>query len=206
MRTEWFAFFYLSYFFLIGAILPVTFLERNEQALAEFAIGIPRLLLPRAPPLHDRPAVGRTLLARLQHELTGQSGGRASATMVDSAGARTDAFPSLHTAAPTFIALHAFRQRNDLIFRWAWIPTAFLASRRIVISTMFLRWHHLIDVIPGSSPAFAMWIIVPIVARYEISRRRRGFRRCSHPSGTGSGAGRRTGRRWGPWRRPRRGD
>jgi membrane-associated phospholipid phosphatase len=48
--------------------------------------------------------------------------------------------------------------------------TAFVASQ-IVISTMFLRWHYLVDVVVGFSLACALAWLAPIVARWEGARR-----------------------------------
>ena len=175
--TEWFAFFYYSYFFLIGAwIFSITFLERNEQALAEFAFGILAVFCSAHLLYAVVPAVGPHLYWHgFERELTGDVWWPRVRDMVDAAGAPTDAFPSLHTAAPTFIALHGFRQRKRPgILRWAWIPTAFGASQ-IVVSTMFLRWHYLIDVVAGLALAFVVWTLAPIVARHDISRRRRAW-------------------------------
>lgn len=175
ISTEWFAFFYYSYFFLLGSwIFPTTFLEKREDALIEFAFGI-IVVFSTAHVLYTIvPAVGPHLYwPGFERELTGRVWWPRVEGMVAAAGARTDAFPSLHTAAPSFIALHAFRQRKRPgVYRWAWIPTSFVVSQ-IVVSTMFLRWHYLVDVVAGLLLAVSVWAVAPTVARYEISRRRR---------------------------------
>lgn len=89
---------------------------------------------------------------------------------VDSGGAQKDIFPSIHTAAPTFIALFSFRHRHRVPFRYTWLPVNFFALN-IIIATMFLRWHYLIDVVAGLAVgAIALWAAVP-VTRYELARR-----------------------------------
>ena len=74
------------------------------------------------------------------------------AATVRSNGAQKDIFPSLHTAGPCFIAMFSFRNRERLPFRYTWPLVAFSAVN-IIIATMFLRWHYLIDVIAGFSIA-----------------------------------------------------
>lgn len=174
--TEWFAFFYYSYFYLLGAhIFPIAFLERDEHAVVEFALGIVTIFCSAHLLYTVVPAVGPHLYwTGFEHELTGDLWWPLVRDMVDTAGASTDVFPSLHTAAPTFCALYAFRHRRRHVFRFTWIPTAFFASQ-IVISTMFLRWHYMIDVIAGFALAVLVWSFAPVVARWDILRRRRGW-------------------------------
>ena len=140
--TEWFSFFYYSYFYVIGAhIFPIAFLERDEEAVVEFALGIITIFCVAHLLYAVVPGVGPHLYwTGFKHELTGDRWWPLVRNMVDAAGASTDVFPSLHTAAPTFCALYAFRHRKRHVFRFTWIPTAFIALQ-IVISTMFLRWH-----------------------------------------------------------------
>ena len=172
--TEWFAFFYYSYFYLLGAhIFPIAFLERDEHALVEFALGIITVFCVAHTLYAVVPAVGPHLYWKgFQNELTGDLWWPLVRDMVDAAGAPTDVFPSLHTAAPTFCALHSFRHRRRHVFRWTWLPTAFIALQ-IVISTMFLRWHYMIDVIAGLALAGLVATFAPVVARWDIMRRRR---------------------------------
>jgi membrane-associated phospholipid phosphatase len=59
-----------------------------------------------------------------------------------------DIFPSLHTAAPTFLVLYSWRHRHRAPHRYAWPLVAFFALN-IIIATMFLRWHYLVDVVVG---------------------------------------------------------
>ena len=43
----------------------------------------------------------------------------------------------------------------------------------IVISTMFLRWHYLIDVIAGLLLAIGAWLLAPRLCAWEHERRAR---------------------------------
>ena len=63
-------------------------------------------------------------------------------------GAQKDIFPSLHTAAPTYFALYSFRHRAAAPFKYTWLFVAFCASQ-IILATMFLRWHYLVDIFAG---------------------------------------------------------
>ena len=174
--TEWFSFFYYSYFYLIGAhIFPIAFLERDEAALVEFALGIIALYCVAHLLYAVVPAVGPYLYWKgFTHELSGDRWYPMVRGMVDAAGAPTDVFPSLHTAAPTYLALYSFRHRRRHVFRWTWVPTTFIASQ-IVVSTMFLRWHYMIDVLAGLVLAGLVSTFAPRVARWDISRRRRAW-------------------------------
>jgi membrane-associated phospholipid phosphatase len=83
-----------------------------------------------------------------------------------------DIFPSLHTGAPTMLALFSFRNRKDLPFRYTWPVVAFCAVN-IIIATMFLRWHYLIDVVAGFSIAVGAVLLGRPVVRWELARRAR---------------------------------
>ncbi|HET9794882.1 MAG TPA: phosphatase PAP2 family protein [Thermoanaerobaculia bacterium] len=61
---------------------------------------------------------------------------------------KDDAFPSGHTMVTVFCLLVAFRESRKL-FR-AWLPIATL----LIVSTIYCRFHYVIDVIAGFSLAF----------------------------------------------------
>jgi len=79
---------------------------------------------------------------------------------------RTDVFPSLHTALPTFLALFSFRNRAHAPYRQVWPVTAFFASQ-IIVATMYLRWHYLIDVVAGVTLAVSAFAIGSVVVPAE---------------------------------------
>jgi membrane-associated phospholipid phosphatase len=173
--TEWFSFFYFGYFFVLaGHVLTFMFGARKTALLSELSLGIVLLfcighvlyiVVPGHGPYHHLANV-------FQHELDGPLWWRLVKTTVDSVevSARTDIFPSLHTAAPTYLALFAFRHRKLAPFRFLWLPLA-LFSSQIVISTMFLRWHYLVDVVAGLLLALEVSIVGGRVARWEVRRR-----------------------------------
>jgi membrane-associated phospholipid phosphatase len=92
---------------------------------------------------------------------------------VHSGGAMKDIFPSLHTGAPTLLALFSFRNRDKIPFRYTW-PLVTLFTLNIIFATMFLRWHYLIDVVAGLALATGIALLAPVVTRWEVLRRERG--------------------------------
>jgi membrane-associated phospholipid phosphatase len=148
--------------------------SRNERLLSEFSIGILTLfcvgqslyvLVPGFGPVR---ALAPQFTGQFSHGLWLDSVMRT----VASGGAQKDIFPSLHTAAPTFFALFSFRHRDRAPFGYTWAVVAFFAAN-IIVATMFLRWHWVIDVVAGLILAGAGWWLGVIVTDYELRRRRR---------------------------------
>jgi hypothetical protein len=44
--------------------------------------------------------------------------------------------------------MFSFEHRARSPFRYTWIPLTFIATQ-IILATMFLRWHYLVDIIAG---------------------------------------------------------
>jgi membrane-associated phospholipid phosphatase len=89
---------------------------------------------------------------------------------VSSGGAQKDIFPSLHTAFPTFVALLSFRHRHRFPFSLSW-PIVTLVALNIIIATMFLRWHYVIDVVAGLALAGAALAASSYLTRAELPKR-----------------------------------
>jgi len=93
-------------------------------------------------------------------------------SQVPANGAMKDIFPSLHTASPAFLAMFSFRNRDRLPFRYTW-PLLTFFSANIIVATMFLRWHYVIDVVAGVLVAvFGRWVSERVTDR-ELARRER---------------------------------
>lgn len=171
--TEWFAFFYFGYFLLLAAhILPIVLLASQRQLLGEFTFGL--LVVFCTGHLFYMLVPGYGPFLAMANEFTHQLPDGVwldlVLTTVDSGGAQKDIFPSIHTAAPTFIALFSFRHRHRIPFKYTWLPVSFFVMN-IIGATMFLRWHYLIDVLAGLAlGATALWATVP-VTRFELTRR-----------------------------------
>ena len=170
--SEWFAFFYYSYFFILAIhVIPILFFCRRRHIVAEFALGMMLLVSVTHTLYMIVPGYGpvkhfewaEPLPSGLFHDLV--------MSAVSSSGAQKDIFPSLHTAAPTFIALFSFRHRDELPFRYSWPIIAFFALN-IIIATMFMRWHWAIDVIAGLLLCFTVSEVSHRVSTWELESRR----------------------------------
>jgi hypothetical protein len=153
--TEWFAFFYFFYFFVLAAhVLPMVFAARRRRLLAEFSLGMILVYACSHLLYMVVPGFGpvRALAGHFQHALPDGTWMRAVLGAVDAHGAQKDIFPSLHTGGPVFITLFSIRHRKEMPFRLSW-PFVTFFTVNIVIATMFLRWHYVIDVIAGMTLA-----------------------------------------------------
>jgi hypothetical protein len=167
--TEWFAFFYYSYFFLIAAyVLPMVLLCRRMKLFAEFSLGflgvylfahIIYMLVPGYGPF-------RFLADQFQNPLPLGFWYERVLEAVNGAGAQKDIFPSLHTGGPTVCFLFALRHRKTSPFKYTWVVTGFFAAN-IIIATMFLRWHYLIDIIAGLTLATLASVAAAAIANWE---------------------------------------
>jgi hypothetical protein len=179
--TEWFSFFYYSYFFILCAyLLPMALFERRLRILSELSIGLLFVVCVGHSLYLAVPGVGphAYLQGQFQHELSGGFWWPTVKAAVTSVGgmdgaSRKDIFPSLHTACPTFLTLFTFRNRAHRPYRYVWPVTAFFTSQ-IILATMFLRWHYLLDVIAGLTLATVAFLVsralVPAEARARIGQ------------------------------------
>lgn len=169
--TEWFAFFYFGYFFILMLhVLPFIFGAGNTKLLRHFALGIfmqfciTHLLYMAVPgwgPYHE---------LKFDHELTGGTFWGWVVSSVHAGGALKDIFPSLHTGAPTFFAVFAFLHRKEKPFKYYWLPLAFCVSQ-IICATMFLRWHYLVDIVAGFTLGTVNAFASRALVAWEANRR-----------------------------------
>jgi hypothetical protein len=173
--TEWFAFFYFGYFFVLTAhVVPIMLVERDPLRLAHFTLGIMLVFftghlvymaVPGWGPYHH-------LAGKFAHPLEGGYYWALVRAAVDVGGAQKDIFPSLHTAAPTYLMLYSFMHRQVMPFRITWVFVLFAATQ-IIIATMFLRWHYLIDIFAGLTLATVAAFASRALSRWDIGRRDR---------------------------------
>jgi hypothetical protein len=170
--TEWFSFFYYSYFFLLALFaIPIAVAFEDGPPLREFAFGILFLYCVGHLVYTVVPGFGPWIhLDTFENELDGPVFWPLVRDMVEGAGAGKDIFPSLHTATPLFLALYAFRHRKRAPFGVVWPALAFFSSQ-IILATMYLRWHWVIDVFAGATLAIVASVIGPRITRWEASRR-----------------------------------
>jgi membrane-associated phospholipid phosphatase len=171
--TEWFAFFYFSYFFILGAYFwTLTFFSRRLYLLAEFSLTLFMIFCAAHLLYMVVPGYGpyKHLAHMYQHSFPSGYWYNTVIDAVKSGGAQKDIFPSLHTAAPTAIALFSFRHRDKLPFKYVWQLTAFFVIN-IIGATIFLRWHYLIDVVAGFSLAVVCVLLGARLTSWETNRR-----------------------------------
>ncbi len=172
--TEWFAFFYYSYFALLAIhVFPIIYGSRRLNMVAEFSFGVLLCFACGHVLYMVVPGYGpvRHLADQFQHQFPqGFWIGLVLGT-VDSAGAQKDIFPSIHTAVPVFLTLFSFRHRHERPFQYTWPVVGFFACN-IVIATMFLRWHYLIDVVAGLMLASLAFVASIKLVPAELERRR----------------------------------
>jgi hypothetical protein len=183
--TEWFAFVYYGYFaFLAAYVLPLL-VTRRRALLNEAGIGLVLLItvghllymvVPGFGPYRAFPDAFPTPLPRGPWL-------DAVRDTVRTAGALKDIFPSIHTAASVYLLLFTLRHRRARPFNVVWLATAF-ATANLVVATVFLRWHYVIDVIAGGALALAAHLLAPRIARGEtVYRERRGLDEVWPPLG-----------------------
>ena len=173
ISTEWFAFFYFSYFLVLALhVLPILFTSRNSRTLAEFALGMIILFCIGHTTYMLVPGYGpyRSLPDAFAHHLSPGIWWNTTTDLVARSGAQKDIFPSLHTAAPTFLVLFSYHRRAEMPFKYTWPVVAFF-SANIVIATMFLRWHYVIDVIAGLCLALLTHVLTVRIGEREAARR-----------------------------------
>ena len=173
--TEWFAFFYFSYFFVLALhVIPILFFSTNQRVLGEFALGMLLVVCLGQTIYMVVPGFGpfRAMAEAFEHRFPEGAWIEAVIGAVASGGAQKDIFPSLHTALPAFIALFSFRNRRLAPFRYTW-PLVLFTSVNIIGATLFLRWHYLIDVVAGLFLACSAAWIVPLVVEHDLQRRTR---------------------------------
>jgi membrane-associated phospholipid phosphatase len=168
----WLGISYYSYYYICGLfILGVLLFCRRQEILVEFgfmAVGaacfsnIMYTVVPALGPYHHlaelfiAPLPEQTIVPLIHETIQ--------------FGPLRDVFPSMHTALPLVTFLFSVRH-----FRWAavflglWLPN-------IIVSTMFLRYHYLIDVVAGIVLALVLFLMArPVVFWYQRQRLRLGI-------------------------------
>jgi hypothetical protein len=172
---EWFAFFYFCYFTILAIVmLPVLFFDRGRRLL-ECLMGALVVACLGHGGYTLVPGLGPFATMSFDAPIDGGFWWSMVLEVVHNAGAGMDIFPSLHTAFPTYFALHAFAYRGRAPFRHAWPILAFFAAN-IVVATLLLRWHYGIDVIFGLLLALTARAVAKRVGALEARRHEGGER------------------------------
>jgi hypothetical protein len=173
--TEWFAFFYYSYFFLTwGHLFPILYFSRDPLKVAFMGFGMTLVAAVGQTLYIVVPGFGpyRALADSFQNALPDGFWWQMVQKTVAAGGAQKDIFPSLHTGFPTFVALFSFHFRKELPFRYTWPLVTFFVLN-IIGATLYLRWHYLIDVVAGFVLAVSAYFATRTFVPREVERRRR---------------------------------
>ncbi len=175
--TAWFGFFYFFYFFVLAShVIGFMLFSRRTSLLLEFSLGInitfcvAHIIYMMVPGFGPFFHLRGTFVNDLEQQ--GSFFYQFVANAVRETGAMKDIFPSLHTGIPSYIAIFSFRHRDKLPFKYSWIVVALITSQ-IIIATMFLRWHYLIDIFAGLTLATFANLAIGKIIPWEIQRRKR---------------------------------
>jgi len=169
--VEWFAFFYFLYFLIMALhIFPFLLFSEDTAVFRHFAIGTFIVFITAHITYMIVPGFGPYEHLHFNHELVGGRFWQMVVEAVREGGALKDIFPSLHTAAPSYLLFFSLAYRKRAPFRYTWPILAFLVSQ-IVIATMFLRWHYLVDIVAGLLLALVAVVAGKRLAAWEKDRR-----------------------------------
>lgn len=110
------------------------------------------------------PAVGPiyAMKAGFSQDLQGNLIGHVTGDIVDRFGVWRDAFPSIHAAIAMLLMLYTWRYWR----RWSVPFTVFGIS--ILLSTVYLRWHYVVDVVAGIALSVACsWLSPRLLQLWE---------------------------------------
>ncbi|MDD9942658.1 MAG: phosphatase PAP2 family protein [Myxococcales bacterium] len=184
--VEWFAFFYALYFAWIGLHVIGYMVFDETRRGGELLVGATIILATGHITYTLVPGVGpfAHIPGAFAEPLPGGLWWGVVQSLVATAGALLDIFPSLHTAYPALFMLHAIRFRRAFPYRRIWIVTTFVAANMIV-STVFLRWHYAVDVLAGLALAVAAQAIGIATLRRDSNRRGQPLFERLRPAGMG---------------------
>jgi hypothetical protein len=170
--TEWFSFFYLLYFAVLGFYaMPLGIVSLDERNALEMVIGVTTVFSVGQATYVLVPAIGPGPSLGVTDDFPGGVVYRWMLNLTSTAGAQLDVFPSLHTAATCFVAAHAIRRRRGSRAALARaLVLAFIATQ-VWLATLFLRWHYAVDVVAGIALGLSADRISERLAGWEIDRR-----------------------------------
>jgi membrane-associated phospholipid phosphatase len=184
--VEYFEYTYFVHYLYALALATELYLRKDDRNLMEFRIAMLYATLMSFALNMIIPAIGPRFtlheFADITKELPGLwivdwirsqiNTGEGISQLMTSAIARLhvlrDAFPSGHTMLTVVTLIYAFRTRANV--RWILLPLGL----SLIVSTIFLRYHYVIDVIGGV--AFAIFAVksLPVVMRFVARIEQRG--------------------------------
>ena len=174
---EWLSFFYFNYYTVILAyVIGVLWIEGpRSPAAVEFGIATALLFSIGHLGYMAVPAFGPVVYFADRYEGPLQGGIflRLVLDSVASSGAQKDVFPSMHTGGSVWYALFAVhRAWVDRRWRWPAAASVFVVAN-IVVSTVVLRWHYVVDVLAGITLATCVALAAARLWPWEEARRKR---------------------------------
>jgi membrane-associated phospholipid phosphatase len=165
--TEYFSFAYMNYF-VIPLVIPFfLYFKGRYFAYRETMLGIILsyyfgyilyVLFPAAPP--------RLVLAdQFTRDFTGFLFSSAQTQVIISAASSRGAFPSLHCATTLLSMIYAWKHTRTMF--WAFLPIAV----SLVIATVYLRHHYVIDIIAGFALSIFVYLIAPKIDKWWCKKR-----------------------------------
>lgn len=165
--TEFFSFAYMNYF-IIPIVIPFTLYFKGDYTkyrrtilgiILSYYFGyFLYIAFPAAPP--------RLVLAnQFTRDFTGFFFDSAQRKVILSAASSRAAFPSLHCATTLLAMIYAGKYTKILF--WAFLPIAV----GLVLATVYLRHHYVIDILAGFALAIFVYFISPILDKWWCKMR-----------------------------------
>ncbi len=161
--TEYLSFFYLTHFLVvIYAVGPTLVTGRRDPAAIAMTTGSLILIVAGWVIYTLVPAMGPYQTLSFPHPIGGGVFFNATMNAVDHTGPLLDVFPSLHSAFTFFVALQlSVHARTG--FSRCLAPILFFVDFNIILATIYLRFHYVIDVMAG---LFLAWLVHRISLGY----------------------------------------
>ena len=153
--TEWMSFAYLTFFFYLPLLGSVLYFKNNLKAIRILFLAITITSFTGFILYALVPAVGPYLAFPSMYsvDLQGKEVGTFTQNFINGLGVSRNTFPSLHTAMSVIYFVVAFKYAR----RWFYFLAPVIIS--LWISTLYLRYHYLIDLVAGVALAFlALWL------------------------------------------------
>jgi membrane-associated phospholipid phosphatase len=150
---------YLSWFIAFQGTIYVLVLFRSEAESNDMVLATVLTLIAGYIGYVIVPAVGPVHAMKFTLDLDGGSVGAVTNRVVDQFGIWRDAFPSIHSAVSMLLMVYAWRYLR----RWA-VPYTVLGVS-ILLSTVYLRWHYVTDVVAGITLALLSAWLAPRLLR-----------------------------------------
>jgi membrane-associated phospholipid phosphatase len=153
---------YLSWFIAFQGTIYVLVLFRSEAESNDMVLATVLTLIAGYIGYVIVPAVGPVHALKFTLDLGGGAVGGVTNRVVDQFGIWRDAFPSIHAAVSMLLMVYAWRYLR----RWA-VPYTVLGVS-ILLSTVYLRWHYVTDVVAGITLALlSAWLAPRLQRRRE---------------------------------------